>query len=217
MLKGQFTGKTLDPDGQPVTRIHPSSIDHLPVTRGITKAMAMPRSCTFSGPNGDLAFWCFYGTREHLDADFFTSFSPVSVLQIKELWIGRNYGSMMEGPWGQTADRVHGVFEVLTKVEDLTIVHCEMEPFFATLGAAVNGGILLPRLQSLAISVRGGDLHDPSLVQCAKARKEYYQPLRKVAVVWGSDPGVNAIREVESIREFVGELVYGVGNLPKVY
>ena len=56
VLKGQFSGKILDEHGEPAARIHPPSIDYLPVTRGITKVVAMPLSCTLSGPNGNLAF-----------------------------------------------------------------------------------------------------------------------------------------------------------------
>lgn len=214
VLKGQFSGKILDEHGEPAARIHPSSIDYLPVTRGITKAVAMPLSCTLSGPNGNLAFWCFYGTREHFDADFFTSFSPISVLQIKELWIGQESEFGRGVPWKQTAAGVQGAFEVLTKVEDLTIVSCETGPVFATLGATVDGGILLPRLQNLTIYVGCGDLDVPSLIQCAKARGEHFQPLKKVTVVWERGPGANVMREVESIREFVGELIHGVGETP---
>jgi len=50
MLEGEFAGETLAQDGPPAARIHGSSIDHLPVTRGITKAVAMKNSCTSSGP-----------------------------------------------------------------------------------------------------------------------------------------------------------------------
>ena len=56
----------------------------------------------------------------------------------------------------------------------------------------------------------------PSLIQCAKARGEHFQPLKKVTVVWERGPGANVMREVESIREFVGELIYGVGETPRL-
>ena len=180
VLKGrQFTDKTLDAYGEPAARIHPSSIAHLPVMRGITKAVTMPRSCTLSGPNGNLAFWCFEGTREHFDADFFTSFSPISVLQIKELWIGRESRSGRKHPREQTAAGVQGASGVLTKVEDLTIVSGEMGAIFAALGATVDGGILLPRLQSLTIYVGRGNLDVLSLIQCAKARGSTFSHSRR--------------------------------------
>ena len=69
MLKGQFTGEAFDSYGCPAAQIHPSSIDHLPVTRGITKAVAIPNACILSGKNGNLRFWCLGGgTRGEFDA-----------------------------------------------------------------------------------------------------------------------------------------------------
>jgi len=219
MLKGTFTGEALDSLGYPTPQIHPSSIDHLPVTKEITKAVAMPNSCTFSGPNGHLSFWCFQENREAFDAEFFTLFSPISVLQIRELWIGQktepSFGRKRR-PWEQTVAGVHGAFEVLTKVEDLTIVSCETEPFFTALGAVVGGGVLLPGLQRLTVYDGCGDLDVPALTRCAKARKEHFQPLGEVTVVWEKDPGADAVQEVESLREFVGELIHRVGEAPKL-
>ena len=101
-------------------------------------------------------------------------------------------------------------------MEDLTIVSCETEPFFATLGVAVDGGVLLPRLQRLTVYVGCGDLNVSSLIQCIKARKELFQPLGEVTVVWEKDPGVDVMREVESLKELVGELIYRVGEAPKL-
>ena len=49
-LDGLFTGEEFDNHGSPTARIHPSSIDHLPVRRGITKAVTMPNSSILSGP-----------------------------------------------------------------------------------------------------------------------------------------------------------------------
>jgi len=49
MLEEEFAGETLAQDGSPAARIDGSSINHLPVTRGITNAVAMKNSCTFSG------------------------------------------------------------------------------------------------------------------------------------------------------------------------
>ena len=219
MLKGQFTGEALDQYNSLAAQLHPSSIDHLPVTRGITKAVAMPNSCVLSGPNGTLRFWCFEGARTNFDAGFFTSFSPISVLQITELWAGQRtqfYFGNKSRPWKQTATRVRGAFEVLTKVEDLTIVSCETEPFFTTLGTTVNGGVLLPGLQRLTIYVGCGDLDVPALIQSAKSRKEHFRPLGEVTVVWEEDPGVNVMQEVELLRVFVGELIYRVGKAPKL-
>jgi len=219
MLKGQFTGATLDSYGWHAARIHPSSIDHIPVTRGITKAVAMPNSCTFSGPNGNLRFWCFDATREKFNAEFFTLFSPISVLQIKELWVGRgtdNFFGTKIRPWKQTTAGVRGAFEVLTKVEDLTIVSCETKPIFTTLQATVDGGLLLPGLKRLTIYAGFGDLDVLALIGCAKSRKELSQSLWEVTVVWKKDPGVNVKQQVESIKECVGELTQHVGLAPKM-
>ena len=66
MLKGSFTGREFDTPGVPAARIHPSSIDHLPQTRGITRAVAMPNACVLSGPNGCLMFWFFPGNRDRI-------------------------------------------------------------------------------------------------------------------------------------------------------
>jgi hypothetical protein len=214
ILKGQFTGEDFDRHGDPTARIHPSSIDHIPVTKGITKAVAMPNSCILSGPNGNLKFWCFEETRDNFDAEFFTSFSPISVSEIRQLLVGARTDHRRL--WKQTAARVHGVFGVLTKVEDLTIVSCETEPFFATLGATVDNGILLPGLRRLTIYAGHGDLDVPALIQCAKARKGYSRPLGEVTVVFEEEPGAGLIQEVESLGEFVEELTYRVGEAPKL-
>jgi hypothetical protein len=217
LLKGLFTGDKFDQYGNPAARIHPSSIDHLPVMRGITKAVATPNSCVFSGPNGNLRFWCFDGARKDFDGEFFSSFSPISISEIRELWVGQrteSYSSKHRRPWKQTAARVHGAFGVLTKVEDLTIVSCEMVPFFATLGATVDGAALLLGLRRLTIYVGCGDLDISALIQCAKARLECSRPLGEVTIVFENEPGADVIREVESLRKFVGELNYRVDITP---
>ena len=219
LLKGQFTGEKLDQYGNPAARIHPSSIDHLPVMRGITKAVATPNSCIFSGPNGTLRFWCFDGARENFDGDFFSLFSPIPVSEIKELLVGartESYYGTPSRPWKQTAARVRGAFGVLTKVEDLTIVSCETVPFFATLGATVDGATLLPGLRRLTIYVGCGDLDVSALIQCAKARLECSRPLGEVTIIFENEPGADVIREVESLREFVGELDYRVDVTPEL-
>ena len=213
MLKGQFTSATVDQYGSHAARIHPSSIDHLPVTRGITKAVAMPNSCVFSGPNGDIRFWCFEGARQNFDADFFTSFSPISTSQIRELWVGQR--DQRRRPWEQTTARVRGAFEVLSKVEDLTIVSCETKPFFTTLGATLDSGVLLPGLRRLTIYVGCGDLDVLTLIQCAKTRK-HSQPFGEVVVVWKKDPGGDVMQGVELLREFVGKLTQRVSKAPKL-
>lgn len=216
MLRGQFTGEIFDAFGDPTAQIHPSSIDHLPVTREITKAVAIPSLCSFSGPNGNLTFG---GTREYFDADYFASFSPIPVLQIRELWVGQrteSYCNSKPRPWEQTAGGVHSAFEVLTKVEDLTIVNCETEPFFATLGTTVDGRVLLPGLQRLTVYVGCGDLNVSALTRCVEARKEHSQPLEKVTVVLEEDPEADVIQEVESLREFVEGLIHRVGETPKL-
>jgi len=217
MLKGEFTGGTLNRHGSPTPHIHPSSIDHIPVTREITKAVAMPNSCILSGPNGNLRFWCTSGTRGDFDAGFFTSFSPISALEIRELWVRRDTNPYLDDssePWKQTTSGVHGAFEVLTKVEDLTIVNCEIGPFFATLDRATDGGILLPRLRRLTIYVGSGDLDASVLVQCAKAREGHSRPLEEVAIIFGSKPGTEVVRVLESLRELVVEVNHRVGVAP---
>jgi len=129
-LRGIFVDETPDRHDSLVARIHPSSIDHLPVMRGITKAVATAAWCSLSGPNGKLTLSCCNVAREKFDADFFTSFSPISVSQIRELWVGQKaYWGSKDWTWRQTATGVHGVFGVLTKVEDLTIVNCQTGPF----------------------------------------------------------------------------------------
>jgi len=217
MLKGHFTGGTPDYYGSPTPQIHQSSIAHLPVTREITKAVAMRNSCVLSGPNGNLRFWCFDGNREKLNAEFFTLFSPISTLEIRELWVGPNtkpYSSGSSKPWKQTAPGVRSAFEVLTKVEDLTIVSCETGPFFATLDTATDSGILLPGLRRLTIYVGCGDLDVSALVQCAKARKEHSRPLGEVAIIFGSEPQTEVVQVLESLREFVEKLDYRAGVAP---
>ena len=220
MLIGEFTGETLTQHGSPAAKIHPSSINHLPVTRGITKAVVMEGSCTFSGPSGNLSFRWFQGTREDIDAHFFTSFSPISVLQIRELWIGQRTRYLFHSDrtcWKQTAAGLRGAFEVLKDLESLTIVCCKMEPFLQTLGEIVDGGILLPGLQKITVYVGCGDLDASALIQCAKARKEHFRSLGEVAVVWERDPGAGVRREVELLRAFVGELIHRVGEAPKLF
>ena len=216
VLEGLFTGAEFDDNGCPAARVHPSSIDHLPVTRGITKAVAMPISCILSGPGGNLRFWCFRGTRENFDAEFFTSFSPISVSEIRELWVGhRDRSSTSPRPWEQTPAGVRGAFGVLTKVEDLTIVNCDTMPFFSTLGATVDGGVLLPRLRKLTIYVGRGDLDVSALIQCAEARKEHFQPIGEVVVVFEDEPEGDFVEGAQLLRAFVGGLIYRVGQAPR--
>ena len=220
MLKGQFTGETSDYYGFPAARIHPSSIDRLPVTRGITKAVAMPNSCILSGPNGNLGLWCFEGrAREDFDAEFFTTLSPICVSEIKELWVGHSTTSFFyPGPWLIDVAGVCGAFAALEKVEDLTIVGCNSEPFSTALGvtaaADADGGVLLPELQRLTIYVVFGDLDIHGLIRCAKARKEHSRSLWKVTLVFRKPVAAQLIREVEPLREFVGEVEHCVGEAP---
>ena len=209
-LKGVFTGETHDQHGDPAARIHPSSIDYLAVTRGITKAIAMPNSCVFSGPNGNIRFWCFQGNRTEFNAEFFTSFSPLPVLEIRELWVTGDKHS----PWKQTNSGVLSAFKVLTKVEDLTTVSCKTEAFFATLGSTIGGDVLLPGLRRLTIYGGWADLDIEALIQCAKARKGCSRPLEEVTVISEQDWGGHPIQEMESLREFVGELVCRIGGTP---
>ena len=179
----------------------------------------MPESCILSGPNGNLRLRCSAGTRRDFNAEYFTSFSPISVLDIRELWFGRSTKTYFDNdtkPLRQTCARVRGAFEVLTKVEDLTIIRCETRPFFAALNTAMDDNILLPRLQRLTIYIRYGDLDVPALVQCAKTRKEHSRPLGEVTVVFTDPEAATAdlIREVESLREFVAEVNHHVGVAP---
>ena len=79
----------------------------------------------------------------------------------------------------------------------------------------MDGGLLLPALQRLAVYVKCGDMVVPALIQCTKARKEHFRPLGEVTVVWAKDPGARVRDEMESLREFVGELVHRVGEPPE--
>jgi len=219
MLNGRYIDDEFGHRSFPMPRIHPSSIDHLPVTRGITKAVAIPHSCVFSGPNGNLRFRCFDNTHGNFDAEFFTSFSPISVSEIRELWIGRgtmSYSHLSYTHWRQTPAGTHGAFGVLKNVEDLTIFSCKTEPFFTTLGSTVDDSILLLRLQRLTLYVGYISLDVSALIRCAKARKEHSRPLLEVTVVLGKEPGANFFQEVELLREFVGELVYRNGEAPEL-
>jgi len=216
ILDGRYIDDEFNQRSFPMPRIHPSSIDHLPVTRGITKAVVMPHSCVFSGPNGNLRFWCLDNTYGNFDAEFFTSFSPISVSEITELWIGRSRIESYPHPscayWRQTPAGTHGAFGVLKKVEDLTIVNCETEHFFTMLGSTVDDSILLLGLQRLTVYVWYTVLDVPALIRCAKARKEHSRPLLEVTIVW-EEPGADFVQEVESLREFVGEVIYRIGEL----
>ena len=211
MLKGQFTGETLDQHGFPVARIHPSSIDHISVTRGVTKAVAMPNSCILSGPNGDLRLLFPDGTRGDFGAGFFTSFSPISVLDIRELWVGGETSSGQ--PWKPASADIRGAFGVLTKVEDLTIVGCDTTQFSTALGVNIttDSGILLPELRRLTIYIGSGDLDVHALVLCVKARKENSRPLLEVTLVWQRKATTESIQEAELLRGFVAEVNHRVG------
>ena len=89
-------------------------------------------------------FWWSQKTRESIDAHFFISFFPVSLLHIRELWIGHGRRTRPGSARKRAAAGLRGAFEVLTDLEDLTIVRCKMEPFLQTLGETVGGRILLP-------------------------------------------------------------------------
>jgi len=187
----------------------------MPVMKGFTKAVAMPNSCILSGPNGNLRFWCFHGTRGDFDAAFFTSFSPISALEIKELWVGQETKShTVNKPWKQTVAGAHGAFAVLTKVEDLTIVSCETGPIFAALDTTADDGVLLPGLRRLTIFVGCGDLDVPALIRCAKARKKHSRPLGEVTIVFREVATTDSIWEVELLKEFVAEVSHYVGAAP---
>ena len=210
-------GEEYDQFGYAAPQIHPSSIGHLLVMTGITKAVAMPDSCIFSGSNGDLRFWCCDGIREDFNAEYFCSFSPIPVLGIRELWVGqRGDSTRRPSSWRQTTGGVLGAFKVLSKVEDLTIVRCEMEAFFTMLGSTTDDGILLPGLRRLTIYVGVGDLNVGALVQCAKARKEYFRPVDEVTVVLGWELDASFVQEMKSLREFVGQLSCRVGEAPNL-
>ena len=214
-LKGPFTGEEFDWAGDASARIHPSSIDHLPVMREITKVVAMPNSCILSGPNGNLRFWCTDFARGSFDGLYFTSFSPIFVLDIRELWVGQN--TTTRNPWKQTIAGARGAFGVLKKVDDLTIVSCETGPLFATLGTPERDGVPLPGLRRLTIYVGLGDVDIPTLVQCVKTRKTYSRPLGKVTVVFEEEPGADLVRWLELLRASVGEMAYCVGETPRLY
>ena len=215
MLKGEFTGKEMNDRGDHAARIHPSSIDHLPVMRGITKAVAMPHSCILSGPNGNLRFWCFHENRNNFDAEFLTSFAPISVSGIRDLWIGSTTVSFFDRvPWKLTAAGIRGAFGVLTKVEDLTIVSCETEPIFTTLDVKIGNAIILPGLRRFTIYVGCGALDIPALIQSTKARQEHSRSLGEVVIIFENEPGANIVRELEPLKEIVGGFDYRVGVTP---
>jgi len=193
---------------QPVALIHPSSIDHLPVMRGITKAVAVPSLCAYSGPNGTLRLQ----RPEIFDSNYFTSYSPISVLHIKELVVG----AVLNAPWKHAITGICDTFKVLSELEDLTIVSCVAKPFFTSLGTTVDSRILLPGLRRLSVYVGFRDLDIPSLIRSAKARKEHSRLLEEVTVVWEEDPGAGVLQVVEPLREFVGELTLRVGEAPEL-
>ena len=216
-LRGRLTAEEFDTHADPAAQIHPSSIDHLPVTRGITNAEAMPNSCILSGPNGRLRFRCSRGDRDNFDANFFTFFSPTPASGIRELSIGARIESGNgRRPWEQTAANVRGAFGVLVKVEDLTIINCKTAPFFAALGATADDHIPLPGLRKLTIYVGYGDLDVSTLVRSAEARLERSQPLGEVTIVFENEPEADMIPVVESLRGLVGELNYSIGETPEL-
>ena len=219
MLKGEFVDEKFARNPYPIARFHPSSIDHIPVTREIAKAVAIPNSCILSGPNGNLRFWCFEKTRGIFDAAFFTSFSPISVLGIRELWVGQNAMSRTGTShtfWEQVD--IDDAFRVLTKVEDLTIVGCKTEPFFWTLGVATGNSVLLPHLRRLTVFTGRRDLDVPGLIQCAKARNlGRYRPLEEVTLVFEKEPGSGLVHGVELLRDFVGKLICRIGKAPRLF
>ena len=208
-LNGQFTTRDFGGHGDPAARIHPSSIDHLPVMRGIAKAVVMPRSCILSGPNGYLRFCTPQENCDNFNAELFT-LSPITTSGIRKLWVG---AAAIRAFRKETAACIRGVFEVLTKVEDLTILSCKTELIFAALGTKL-GDAVLPGLQRLTIYVGYGDLDIAALVQCAKTRKENSRSLREVAITFENEPGADVIQEVEPLREFVERLIRHVGVSP---
>ena len=216
-LRGRLMAEGFDTHTDPSAQIHPSSIDHLPVTRGITNAEAMPNSCILSGPNGRLRFRCARGDRDSFDADFFSFFSPTPASGIRVLSVGARVelGNGRKA-WEQTTAQVRGAFGVLMKVEDLTIVNCKTEPFFAALGATTDDPIPLPGLRKLTVYVGYGDLDASTLVQCAEARFGHSRPLGEVTIVFDNEPEAGMIPVVESLRGFVGVLRYSVGATPEL-
>ena len=210
MLSGRYLG-------DPTARIHRSSIDYLPVTRGITKAIAMPNSCILSGPNGYLRLWSTRNDHDDFNAGFFTSFPPIPVPEIRELWVGQAFQS--DGmPWKQTTVGIVGAFGVLPKVEDLILVGCDTKLFSAVLRATsvanTDGGILLPALRRLTIHAGPEGLDVPALARCAKARKEHSSPLLEVNIVWEKTATTKSTKETELLRRFVVEVNYRVGVDP---
>ena len=110
----------------------------------------------------------------------------ISILQIRELWIGQgtvNGFTNKRTSWKESAAGLRGASEVLTDVEGLTIVCCKMEPFLQTLGETVDGRTLLPGLQKLMVYVGYGDMDVSVLIQCTRTRKEHSRPLGEVIVV----------------------------------
>ena len=217
ILEGQFTGEEFNDIRQPAAQILPSSIDHLPVTSGITKAVAMPNSCILSGPNGNLRFWCT-GVRTNFDAEFFTSFSPISALDIRELWIGHESTRPHANsrPWDPTAAKVSGAFGVLTEVEDLTIVACKMGSFSSALVATADDRVPLPRLRRLTVFVGEYPLDVQGLIECAKTRKKHSRSLGEVTIVVEKPKAEFADGVAKLLKEFVGESKHRVGTAPRL-
>ena len=69
----------------------------------------------------------------------------------------------------------------------------------------MGGGILLSGLQKLTVYAGCGDVDVSALIQCTRSRKEHFRPLEVT------------VDEVESLREFVGELTHRVGEAPKLF
>ena len=217
LLSGKLTRNESGIPVDPSVRIHPSSIDHLPVTRGVTRATIMPNGCVLSGPNGRLRFDFFPGSRENFDAGYLTSLSSISVSEIRELSVGMEVDPHgIRRPWKQAAGRVRGAFEVLKKVEDLSIVNCEVGPFFAALGSTADGNVLLPELRRLTIYIGREDLDVGALIQCSGVRFDHSRPLGEVTIVFEKQPGKGVILEMELLKGFVGEMNYRVGKTPEL-
>ena len=80
----------------------------------------------------------------------------------------------------------------------------------------MDGGTL-PGLQKLTAHTGCGDMDVSALIQWMRTRKEHFRPLGEVTVVWEKDPRARVRDEVESLREFAGELVHRVGEAPKLF
>jgi len=74
----------------------------------------------------------------------------------------------------------------------------------------------LPRLRRLTVYEGCGYLDISALIQCAKARKQRSRLLEEVTLVFETEPEADVLKEVKSLRGFVGVLSCRVGEAPEL-